>query len=1552
MVSFIKNLKQKSLFMKTVILCLVFVFVFLINTFVQAYEKKAVSDGINSELDIQILDKISHPQQGENWEVAFIARGKADLKIIPDDIGTINDDEFVGLYCGNQTMLVELLEDDVIYFKDWECTETGKVIHYTLKAGDHTLRFEFGDQIRYAYNDASSDDPWWNASWNNRRAVTFNNATSSLNLTNFPVLVELNENTTALHTANIDYSKTKDSGEDVRFVDYDGTELDYEIEKWDETATSTVWVEVPTVEGSTSTQHFYMYYNNTGASDNSTTTGVWDDNYLGVWHLDEAYDAAADDSTREENDGTHNDFYSSTSTVTTNISKGVDFDGVGDDITLADDPSLDLDADDDLTVTFWVNFDTLDANPGDADIQSLVDKRHTNDYWFLWQRGGASNYVFFQIGDGSNSAGVSFPDSYMTPGQWHYVSATLDQDSATGMKLYYNGSLKNTANPTSVGDCSNTSRVSIGAERWQDGVSRRWLNGQMSEVRIAKTSRSVDWIAAAYESVASLSSASTTDNYISFSAAETGDPSPVIASVTDSPSLAIAGSNVTFSTDWNDPDAGENIKVKICKTDSLTNQNCDGGSWASSTVFTTSDPEETTYTTVDSMDGIFDYYAFVCDDDGNCSSSKAGSFLVRDASWWNTSWTNRRVVTFNNATSSSNLTSFPVLVELNDTTTSLHAANIDYSKTQNLGEDIRFINYDGTELDYEIESWNEAATSTIWVRTPTIEGSTSTQHFWMYYNNTEASDNSTTTGVWDENFIMVHHLQESDIDGGSNDIKDSTRNTNHGTTDGMDGSDDVDARIGSGFDLAGDDDNVYMAEPPSSETDITTGSVSAWIKTADAGSSWRGTIVKQSAYGLYLLDGDLAIYDWGTSNTRDSNINLEDSSWHHVVLAFNSGVADQTEFYIDGISRFTTSMTVNSQAQGLIIGAGDNPGTQQYFAGIIDEARVSGAARTANWFAAEYETVASLSTASTTDNYISFATEEVGTVPQVSSVTDTPSPTVAESSVTFSVDWHDPNAGENIKVKICKTDSLTNQVCDGGSWASSTVFTTSYPEAPTYTTAENMDGVFDYYTFVCDDDDNCSSSSQGSFIVRATSWWNTSWTNRRVVTFNNATSSSNLTNFPVLIELNEITTSLHVANIDYSKTKDLGEDIRFVDYDGTELDYEIEEWNESATSTVWVETPSVEGSTSTQHFYMYYNNTGASDNSSSTAVWDSGYLGVWHMATATDSTTNHNDGTPKNEVASATGRIGGAYDFEPINDYIELAAISANSYTMSAWVYMDTTGASRSIMQIGDFASGSQYDRGGMYWENEGHLRYFKGYDAGYTKYQIGETLTGKWTYLVGMYNSTGQISFFVDGRHYSSTSVTPYDLNNDIAIGAVGDGSVIEKFWDGKIDEVRFSNATRTDDWVAASYETVASLTSASTTDDYVSFAAEENSPPAVSSAADSPDPTNPNRSVTFSVDWDSGVGFIKVKVCKTDSLTNQVCNGGSWASSTVFTTDDPASVKYNVVEGDYGQTRDYYVFLCDNVGKCSSSSSGTFSVNNISTVPDVKIRGDTKIRGGTKFR
>ena len=126
----------------------------------------------------------------------------------------------------------------------------------------------------------NSDGDWFDTDWQFRRTISFDNSARPENLVNFPVLIKL-------HSSNIDYTKTHDQGDDLRFFDSDGTALAHEIEVWDESGTSYVWVKIPQIDASSDTDSIHMYYGNLSVvGDGQDAAEVWSD-YRAVYHLNE-----------------------------------------------------------------------------------------------------------------------------------------------------------------------------------------------------------------------------------------------------------------------------------------------------------------------------------------------------------------------------------------------------------------------------------------------------------------------------------------------------------------------------------------------------------------------------------------------------------------------------------------------------------------------------------------------------------------------------------------------------------------------------------------------------------------------------------------------------------------------------------------------------------------------------------------------------------------------------------------------------------------------------------------------------------------------------------------------------------------------------------------------------------------------------------------------------------------------------------------------------------------------------------------------------------------
>jgi len=103
--------------------------------------------------EVTILNVHSHPQAGDYWTVSFETTGTADLTITPDDRASIDDLDFVSLKCGGAERAPQILEGDIVSYPDWSCQETGEITHLVNVAGEHTLKFQFGEKTAFAYNN-------------------------------------------------------------------------------------------------------------------------------------------------------------------------------------------------------------------------------------------------------------------------------------------------------------------------------------------------------------------------------------------------------------------------------------------------------------------------------------------------------------------------------------------------------------------------------------------------------------------------------------------------------------------------------------------------------------------------------------------------------------------------------------------------------------------------------------------------------------------------------------------------------------------------------------------------------------------------------------------------------------------------------------------------------------------------------------------------------------------------------------------------------------------------------------------------------------------------------------------------------------------------------------------------------------------------------------------------------------------------------------------------------------------------------------------------------
>ncbi len=169
-------------------------------------------------------------------------------------------------------------------------------------------------------------------------------------------------------------------------------------------------------------------------------------------------------------------------------------------------------------------------------------------------------------------------------------------------------------------------------------------------------------------------------------------------------------------------------------------------------------------------------------------------------------------------------------------------------------------------------------------------------------------------------------------------------------------------------------------------------------------------------------------------------------------------------------------------------------------------------------------------------------------------------------------------------------------------------------------------------------------------------------------------NSVSLTNHPILIRLHA--TASDAIRVDYSQFATNGNDLRFVDLAGNQLAYQIESWNTNGYSSIWVNIPQLQTANDQNQFYMYYGNSGAAVGANPAAVWNSQYVGVYHLSADTaDSTTNALNGSGAS-LANSTAQIGGGKLFNGTNSSLDLGSSTQldnlfdGGGTVSAWIYL------------------------------------------------------------------------------------------------------------------------------------------------------------------------------------------------------------------------------------------------------------------------------------------
>jgi RHS repeat-associated protein len=758
-------------------------------------------------------------------------------------------------------------------------------------------------------------------SWSNgyafRRAITIDHTkVPNTDQANFPVLIS--GTYPYLATTSNGGDVTSSSGYDIIFTsDSAGTNvLPLEQESYSpSTGAVNYWVKVASLSHVTDTVVYMFYGNGSVAADQSNKTGVWDANYVGVWHLANANGLSAKDSTNNANDGT----ITGAAPVSGQVDGAASFSGSAQYIDVGNKTSLQVTGNS-ITLESWVN--TSESSP--SQWKRIIAKElpgNADPYVsYSLNRVANTNLIGIGISHGGSGTNVTANSaSSLTMGAWAHVVGTYDGSS---LRLYFNG--HSDAQTSTTGSIINASQnVVIGADT---AASTEYFTGSLDEVRISNVARSADWIAAEYNSQS---------NPAAFYSVST----PVVNGLGTSTAPYIAGSS---------PSSGRIATVinilganfgPSQGSSTLTFNGTAGvpAVWTDSAIVVPVPYGATTGNIVVTVSGV---------------QSNGTSFTVTPIPPISNGYAFRRAITIDHTkVPNTDQANFPVLIS--GTYPYLATASNGGDVTSSSGYDIIFTSDSaGTNvLPFEQESYSPSTGAVnYWVKIASLSHVTDTVVYVFYGNGSVTTDQSNKTGVWDANYKGVWHL----ANGITLNANDSTSNGNNGTVNGNISA--FAGKIGGAASATGGTNNS-ISTTNSITADSNPFTYSFWVNSAGGGTTiyrgqdgfgngWSANLAVASRFTFYIVNSS------SSQVSLTSNSTVATNTWYHIVAVWTAGPG--MRLYVNGVldnSNTDTSTGLRRSTKGLqlLISNGSSS-----FNGLLDEVEISNAARSGDWIAAEY----------------------------------------------------------------------------------------------------------------------------------------------------------------------------------------------------------------------------------------------------------------------------------------------------------------------------------------------------------------------------------------------------------------------------------------------------------------------------------------------------------------------------------------------------------------------------------------------------------------------
>ena len=342
-------------------------------------------------------------------------------------------------------------------------------------------------------------------------------------LTNFPVLVRLAEN------APIGFSYANcPNGGCIWFTDAENNDIPFEVDTWNTSGESLVWVSVPSLSSAAS---ITMHWNAAGApSGLPASSQVWSlAGYIGVWHMNEILeDGAGNHYTPDSSaSGWHaykanesNASYPQSVTTATGVTPNPT-PLTGKAMNIAYGSGIHQATAAGFIVPASVTSSTTFNGPGFTFSAILNSQQIANDGRGRIIATGTTYSEMFNLTVGSDDIYCMGNNSYHSKQNpkggtdWVYASAVFGRGSGNKSFIFADGvNLTGSAGGNPTGITSHTPTKGIGLGCYANGTYS--LTGYLDETRIRNAPSSDEWVAEEYKTV-------TTANYVSFGGVQMSD---------------------------------------------------------------------------------------------------------------------------------------------------------------------------------------------------------------------------------------------------------------------------------------------------------------------------------------------------------------------------------------------------------------------------------------------------------------------------------------------------------------------------------------------------------------------------------------------------------------------------------------------------------------------------------------------------------------------------------------------------------------------------------------------------------------------------------------------------------------------------------------------------------------------------------------------------------------------------------------------------------------------------------------------------------------------